>query len=314
MTFTQDGIRIALVVLALVVGSSSEVQAEAPQGKVEFTSPLGRKLRAAPPGADMAKLEADLAKARAELTADPNNPDKIVWVGRRLGYLWRFHEAVDVYTDGIKQFPNYAPLYRHRGQRYISLRQFDRAVVDLRKAAKLMEGRVDEVEQDGPPNKVRAPLTTLKYNIYYYLGVAYYMQGDYSNAAIAFRAARPLVRVFDDNRIALTYWICSCLQRLGRTTSVQSELIDFGDGMNAIEHQAYNRLLMFYKGLMPEDKLMSYDAGPIDQADLMYGLGNWDLAHGKKAKAEALFKKIVDGPAWASLGYIAAEADLARDK
>lgn len=314
MRFTQEKIRNTLVVLALVVGSSSEVRAEAPQGNVEFTSPLGRKLQAAPPGADMAKLEADLAKAREELKADPNNPEKIVWVGRRLGYLWRFHEAVDVYTDGVKQFPNYVPLYRHRGHRYISLRQFDRAIADLRKAAKLMEGRVDEVEEDGQPNKVHAPLTTLKYNIYYYLGVAYYMKGDYANAAIAFRAARPLVRVFDDNRIALTYWICSCLERLGRMTSVESELIDFGEGMNAIENQAFNRLLMFYKDLLPEDKLIPDDAGAMDKATLMYGLGNWDLAHGKKAKAEALFKRAVDGPAWASLGYIAAEADLAREK
>ena len=46
-------------------------------GKPEVVSLLARPLFALPPGGDGAKLEAELAKARAEQEADTNNPAKI---------------------------------------------------------------------------------------------------------------------------------------------------------------------------------------------------------------------------------------------
>ena len=81
--------------------------------------------------ADRTKLEADLATARRALAADPDDPDNIIWVGRRLGYLWRMSEAIAVYSEGIELHPDCARLYRHRGHRYISVRRFDDAIVDL---------------------------------------------------------------------------------------------------------------------------------------------------------------------------------------
>ena len=44
----------------------------------QTVSLLGRTLFATPPTADIAKLEANLATARIELEADPDNPDKMV--------------------------------------------------------------------------------------------------------------------------------------------------------------------------------------------------------------------------------------------
>jgi len=307
-------IKTLLAVVVWAGGVVTESGAGEPDRKPEVTSLLGRTLASPPPGADIAELEADLAKARAASKADPDNPDKLIWVGRRLGYLWRFHEAVAVYTKGIERFPDHAALYRHRGHRYISLRQFDKAVADLEKAAALMKGKTDVVEQDGQPNRLNVPLTTLKYNIYYHLGLARYLSGDYTNAIVAFRAGKPHVRVFDDNRIALTYWIHNALLRLGRHANAESELIDFGSGMNVIENHAYHALLMFHKGHVEREKLVPDDASAVDKATLGYGLGVWLLAQGKGAEAQAEFKKVVQGPAWAAFGYIAAEVHLARDK
>ena len=52
---------------------------------VECVSLLGRPLHAHTGGTQTQKLIADLAAARDALAEDPTDPDRIVWVGRRLG-------------------------------------------------------------------------------------------------------------------------------------------------------------------------------------------------------------------------------------
>lgn len=154
----------------------------------EATSLLGRPL--APPSLPAerrAALEADLQKARAEYEKDPAKADAIIWLGRRTAYLGRYREAIAVFTEGISKHPDDARLYRHRGHRYISVREFDRAVADLAKAAALAAGRPDEIEPDGQPNARNIPTSTLKTNIYYHLGLAHYLKGSFAEALDAYR-------------------------------------------------------------------------------------------------------------------------------
>jgi len=304
-----------LVVMGLMIVCCRPVHAEQDaQKRVELSSLLGKALTSPPPGDDLAKLEADLSKAREALAAEPDNPEKTVWVGRRLGYLWRMNDAVEVYTKGIAKHPDYAPLYRHRGHRYISLRKFDLAIADLEKAAELMADKTDQMEEDGQPNRMNAPLTTLKYNIYYHLGLARYLSGDYGGAVIAFREGQKHVRIVDDNRISLTYWTYNALRHLGRHGIAKSELIPVEDGMNAIENEAYYRLLRMYAGFVKPDELIPDDASDLDRATLMYGLGSWHLCNGDTEKAKAIYEKIVEGPVWPAFGYLAAEVELLRMK
>lgn len=140
-------------------------------------SPLGEGggSRGSPPSAQTENLEADLASAQAELREHPHDPARLVWVGRRLGYLWRIEEAIDVFSVGIAAHPNYTPLYRHRGHRYLTLRKFDLAAADLRRAAELIAGTRDEVEVDGAANEKNIPLTTTAFNIWYHLALAKYL-------------------------------------------------------------------------------------------------------------------------------------------
>ena len=88
----------------------------------EAVSLLGKPL--VPPAlsaAVRARLEADLANASAALTRSPGDPEALIWVGRRLGYLGRYREAVSVFTRGVERFPSDARFLRHRGHRYITL-------------------------------------------------------------------------------------------------------------------------------------------------------------------------------------------------
>ena len=109
--------RSVVLCAAMCICACSRVQPE-------VISLLSRPLYPIRDPEKLVKLEADLEAAREELVRDPDDPAKIVWVGRRLGYLWRMNDAIAVYTEGIAKHPSYAPLYRHRGHRYISVRRF----------------------------------------------------------------------------------------------------------------------------------------------------------------------------------------------
>ncbi len=124
-------------------------------GKFEVDSPLGRSLFASPP-----RKVTGGAGSRSEQLG------KIEWVGQRLGYFWRIHDAIEVYSKGIEAHPTYVPLYRHRGHRYITLRRFDEAVTDLERAVTLIEGEPDEVEEDGQPNTQNIPLSSTAFNLW----------------------------------------------------------------------------------------------------------------------------------------------------
>ncbi len=284
-------------------------------GGPEALSLLSQPLYASPPGADQARLEDNLAKARSELAADPNDPAKIVWVGRRLGYLWRIHEAIDIYSRGIAAHPTFAPLYRHRGHRYITLRQFDKAVADLERAATLIEGKPDVVEEDGQPNAKNIPLTSTAFNVWYHLALARYLQGDFEAALLGWQQTLKHCRGFDDNVVAVTDWMYMTLRRLGRDAEAAALLENIKPGLEMIENTAYYRRLLMYKGLLQPDDLLNTDkASELDLATYGYGVGNWHWYNGNRAKAVEIFTRVTAGPYWPAFGHIAAEVDLARMK
>ena len=92
-----------------------------------FVSPLGKKFTISTPSQKMLDLYATAKKA---FENNPNDPENIIWYGRRTAYLAKYKEAIQIYSNGIKKFPNNAKLYRHRGHRYISIRKFDEAIED----------------------------------------------------------------------------------------------------------------------------------------------------------------------------------------
>lgn len=286
---------------------------ESPPRRPELISPLGKPLYALPPGPQRERLEADLAEARRRLAEDPDDPDRIIWVGRRLGYLLRVNDAIDVFSCGIAKHADCASLYRHRGHRYITLRRFDLARVDLRRAADLVRDRPDEIEPDGRPNARNIPLTTLKFNIWYHLALAHYVRGEFEPALHGWTETRRYTRGLDDNVVAVADWTSMTLRRLGRHDEARRALECVQPNMDIIENGAYHRRCLMYQGrIAPAELLDVPGTGDLDQATLGYGLGNWYLCNGDKARAIEAFERVVSGPQWAAFGYIAAEADLTR--
>jgi tetratricopeptide (TPR) repeat protein len=256
----------------------------------EVISLLGQKLYARPAtGEALAKLEGSLREAAGKYEASPTDPETIITYGRSLAALWRYHEAIDVFTKGIKARPDYAMLYRHRGHRYITVRDFDKAVVDLAKAAEL-NGH--------------------DYEIWYHLGLAHYLRGDFAKALAAYRNCLEAAQK-PDSKIAVSNWLYITLRRLGRKADADRLLEGITEGMEAGESKSYLSLLLFYKGVKKQSDLEAgAAASDLDLATIGYGLACWHLYSGDREKAVAYFRKIVALPYWPAFGFIASENEL----
>lgn len=294
--------------------TSAPSPAPLPPG-VEAISLLGDTLKTFPLASETrARYEQQLAEARASFERAPSDADSIIWYGRRLGYLGRLREAIAVYTRGIEQHPANPWLYRHRGHRYISVREFGRAIADLERAARLVEGKPDEVEPDGQPNARNMPIGTLHSNIFYHLALAHYLEGDFASAIPIQRRELDDARN-DDRRVSIAHWLYMSLRRLDRNDEAARVLAPITPQMNVIENGTYHQLLLMYKGVLPPDSLLTTGSGgemSVTDATAAYGVGNWHLYNGRRGEAERIFRRIVAGGQWGAFGYIAAEAELAR--
>ena len=283
------------------------------QSPVEAVSLLGDSLRRPVLSAEAdARLKAQLKDAEDEYARRPS-ADGLIWVGRRTAYLGRFTEAIAIFSSGLAKYRGDARLYRHRGHRYLTTRQIDRAIGDLLYAAQLTRGKADQVEPDGQPNAKNIPTSTLQSNIWYHLGLAYYLKADFRKALAAYRECLRVSKN-DDMQVATRHWLYMTLRRMGRTDEAAQVLFPIRRDMNVIENQAYHRLLLLYQGQLSSDSLNAGGDGDaaLQDATVSYGLGNWHFYNGRKEEAVRIWKRILETGPWASFGYLAAEAELAR--
>jgi tetratricopeptide (TPR) repeat protein len=274
------------------------VQGYSLSGKALVSPPSGRE--------SLEKLEA----ARTEYEKNPGDADAIIWFGRRMAYTGDYRGAIQIFSEGIEKHPTDARMYRHRGHRYISVREFDRAIEDLEYAAKLIKGEENRIEPDGLPNALNIPVSTLHGNIWYHLGLAYYLKHDWTNARRAFQAGFE-TGGNDDNRVSTTHWRYMILRRTGKAAEAARILDDITANMNVIENTVYHRLCLFYKGEVSLAEMTAEDSDNPTGAAAAYGVANWFLYNGDKAQARRHLEALAASPGWDSFGYIAAEADLA---
>jgi tetratricopeptide (TPR) repeat protein len=282
--------------------------------KPEATSLLGKPLISSPVAPEARKeLEENLASAEAVYGRNPGDADATIWLGRRTAYLGRYRDAIEVFSDGIAKHPDDPRMYRHRGHRYITVREIGKAIADLRKAASLVSGRADEIEPDGQPNARNIPTSTLNSNIYYHLGLAHYLNGDFAAALEAYRDCMRFSKN-DDMRAATSHWLYMTLRRLDRPGDARQVLETITPEMDIIENASYHKLLLMYKGVEKADTLIAAAGGGPDTVTIGYGVANWHLYNGRRDQAFDVLRRIVESHStlWPAFGYIAAEAELAR--
>src|SRR5687767_14597874 len=184
---------------------------------VQYRSPAGVEYRS------MADTGA-VARAKAALDADPRNVDRIIALGFAQSGVRQFREAIETFTRGIAIAPDNAMLYRWRGHRYLSVREFDRALADLTRGF---------------------ALDSLNYGVLYHLGIVRFVRGEFAAAADAFRRAQP--RAPEAGELTgSTDWLWMSLSRAGRNTEAKVMLDRRPD--TAKVANAYARRLQLYRG------------------------------------------------------------------
>ena len=282
---------------------------------VEATSLLGAPLpRLEPPPEFRARQEALLAEAQARLEAHPDDLEAWIWVGRRLAYLARYRDAIAHYSRALERFPDAPELYRHRGHRYLSVREIGLARADLERAAALMAARPDAVEPDGLPNDRNLPTGTLRSNVWYHLGLACHLGGDGACATAAWGSARDAVDN-PDNLVAASYWLYLAQRRAGVEEAARETLAPITADLDVIENREYHRLLLVFGGDYDGELLRGQaEAGGGQQlATIGYGIAAWRLLRGDREGAARLLAEVVAETPWPAFGHLAAEALLAAD-
>jgi Flp pilus assembly protein TadD len=251
---------------------------------VQYRSPAGVEYRSQPD-------TGPIARAQAALAADPRNVERFVQLGVAQSGARQFREAIETFTRGLAVAPNNALLYRWRGHRYLSVREFDKAKADLEKGL---------------------ALDSTLYGILYHLGIIRYIRGDFAGAAALFARAQP--RAPDAGELAgSTDWLWMSLMRAGRKADATAMLARRPDSL--VVDNAYARRLKLYRGEIGPDAVFTpADTADVQAATLAYGLGNWYLVRGDTAHAREQFQRSVKSGGWPGFGFIVSEVELRRLK
>ena len=277
--------RASRVVVTLVAAGA--VHGGAAHGQsVQYRSPAGVEYRSQPD-------TGPIARAQAALTADPKNVQRYIALGVAQSGARQFREAIATFTRGMAVAPNDPMLYRWRGHRHLSLREFDQAQADLTKGL---------------------ALDSTNYGCLYHLGIVRFVRGDFAGAATLFARAQP--RAPDAGELAgSTDWLWMSLMRAGRKAEAQAMLDRHPDSLAVDTAYAYARRLRLYRGQIGPDALFTpADTADVQVATLAYGLGNWYLVRGDTARAKAEFQRSVKSGGWPGFGFIVSEVELRRLK
>jgi tetratricopeptide (TPR) repeat protein len=269
-------------VVPALLSAATLIAMPAVSQSVQYRSPAGVEYRSQPDTGAVARAERALA-------ADPRNVDLIIALGVAQSGVRQYLEAIATFTRGLAIAPNSAMLYRWRGHRYLSTRQFDKAMADLTKGNRL---------------------DSTNYGIWYHLGIVRYAKGNFPGAADAFAHAQP--KAPDAGELAgSTDWLWMSLSRAGQGAEAQAMLNRHPDSLETTV--AYAQRLRLYRGEVgPNAVFTPADTSDIQVATLSYGVGNWYLVRADTAKAREYFRRSVASGGWPGFGFIISEIELKR--
>jgi tetratricopeptide (TPR) repeat protein len=259
----------------------------------EVTSPLGTKFYS------IADEKGVVAAAQKAAAADARNADLLLKLAQAHASVWQEREAVEACTRGLALAPDRADLLTERGHRELPLREFEKARADLTRAVQIDPGNMAG---------------------YYHLGLAHYFLGEFAEAADAFRHAVKTAPNTDE-RINSTNWVYAALRRANRPREAAEAAAAITPEMaNKEPHTLhYLNLVRLFQGRLAESQIAPPEP-PRDGSDteaelrfdtVVYGVGNWHLCNGDRAKALEYFRRVLQGKVWITWGFIGAECEAA---
>jgi len=267
---------------AVFLGISIAWAASAAGQTVQYRSAAGVEYRSQRDTGAIARVESALA-------ANPRNVDLIIQLGVAQSGVRQYREAIKTFSRGIAIAPQNALLYRWRGHRYLSTRQFDRAMDDLTRGSRL---------------------DSTIYGIWYHLGIVRYARGDFAGAVAAFTRALPGAPDSAE-RAGATDWLWMSLARAGRAAEARALLDRRPDSVPA--GNAYQQRLRLYRSeIAPDSVITAADTSDVAVATLSYGVGNWYLVRGDTTRARTWFERSIRSGGWPAFGFIVSELELRR--
>lgn len=158
------------------------------------------------------------------------------------------------------------------------------------------------------------PTSTLKGNIWYHLGLAHYLQGEFAAAARGYAGAAAL-SANPDAAAAALYWLYLSLMQAGDDAGAKTALAAVDADWTLIENSVYHELALCFRGDADCDAILARAraADGIDYATPAYGVAMERLLSGDRRGARALLKEVVARDESAAFGRLAAEATLDRE-
>lgn len=249
-------------------------------------------------------LEKDLEIAKATMEIAPEREESYHWLGRRYGYLGRNAEAIEVFSEGLKKFPDSYRLYRYRGRHLARNYQWEQAINDYRKALELMEDEPDRYEPNGIPNALDLTISTFKQNVPYYLGQTSMATGNYETVISAMDQAInvPVLFAYIEELIPVVYWKYMAHRKMGNHQLAETELAKVPDEYQLIENDTYHAAVNYLKGNYEREEFLK-SADSIGK----YAVAMKDHFEGRNDEAIRLWNELTDaGPH----GFWPAEAEL----
>jgi tetratricopeptide (TPR) repeat protein len=211
---------------------------------------------------------------------------------RSLAGLRRYDDAVGACGMAVRIQPDSAEALRDRGHYFLNLGQVEAGLADLQKADTLARG---------------------DRGVFYHLGLAYYLKGDFANAARTYERCVN-ASTTDSARIECQAWLLPSLLRAGRRQDARSLLASVTNVPVPGHAALYLDRLLLFKGLRTEADLLATISteGAVTEATVGYTLGVWHLLNGRPDPARKYFQRSIDSGLLTSWGGRASEAELRR--
>jgi Flp pilus assembly protein TadD len=272
----QSSRRLAMLAALAFLGGARPLRAQSDQ----YISDAGVRYVSQP------DTSGAVARARAEYTRRPSIESAIA-MGAAQSAIRQYREAIQTYSTALARFPGSAELRRWRGHRYLTVRDFPRALIDLETAISI---------------------DSALYGAWYHLGIVRFANGQFEEAIRAFRTALPLAPD-PGERTGSTDWLWMALSRAGRTAEARRLLASRPDSIPA--NNAYSRRLSLYRGeIGPDAVLGPADTTDVQRSTLAFGLGHWRYVGGDAASAASWYRASIEAGGWPGFGFIISETEL----
>lgn len=286
----------ALAMVAMLFGTAAaRAQAQtAPATQPQAQTPAQLAFAEANAAYDKRENDKALAAYERAIQLEPNNADFHLGRAKALARLARHSESVEECTTALRLKPNNSVALRDRGHYYINLHRVADAIPDLARAEKL-----EKKDRE----------------IYYHLGLAYYINRDFRRAAKAWQGCLDNASK-DDDVISCSAWLYPSLVRAGGHEAEAKKVLErITPEMKPKENTAYfDRLMLFKEATTEKEYAKTMEKDAVSKPTVCYSIGLWHLLNGRHFQARDYFEKATSSEIKYAFGVVAAEAELKRLK